>query len=102
MGREMASAFARWCALEEIGVTPVLTAVADLSEPVLAWFDRIPTVRLKTRDYRELLASSEVDVVYVALTNEQHLPWTLAALAAASALLAAAAEVARLAQKGGH
>jgi predicted dehydrogenase len=74
MGREMASAFARWCALEETGLTPVLTAVADLSEPVLSWFDRIPTVQLKTRDYRELLASADVDVVYVALPHNLHAP----------------------------
>ena len=52
MGREMASAFARWCTLEEIGVTPVLTAVADLSEPVLAWFDRIPTDTSPSRSPR--------------------------------------------------
>jgi predicted dehydrogenase len=74
MGREMASAFARWCALEDTGLTPVLTAVADLSEPVLSWFDRIPTVQLKTRDYRELLASADVDVVYVALPHNLHAP----------------------------
>ncbi len=72
MGREMASAFARWCALEDIGLEPRLTAVADLNPGVLAWFDRIPTVTLKTADYKELLASAEVDVVYVALPHHLH------------------------------
>ena len=65
MGREMASAFARWCALDDLGVQPVLTAVADLSESVLAWFDRIPTVRCRTREYRELLGRTDIDIVYV-------------------------------------
>ena len=46
MGREMASAFARWCALEDMPVQPQLVAVADLSDAVLKWFDRITTVLL--------------------------------------------------------
>ena len=72
IGREMASASARWCALEDLGVQPVLTAVADLSESVLAWFDRIPTVRCRTREYRELLERRDVDIVYVAVPHNLH------------------------------
>jgi predicted dehydrogenase len=33
-------------------------------------------------DYRALLADPDVDAVYLSLTNEVHLPWTLAALEA--------------------
>ncbi len=72
MGREMASAFARWCALTDVCVRPVLTAVADLHAPTLAWFDCIPSCTLKTADYHELLASPEVDVVYVAVPHNLH------------------------------
>ncbi|MEM9481480.1 MAG: Gfo/Idh/MocA family oxidoreductase [Verrucomicrobiota bacterium] len=72
MGREMASAFARWCALQEQGDTPVLTAVADLSEGAREWFKRIPTVKLLTSDYHALLESDEVDVVYVAVPHQVH------------------------------
>jgi predicted dehydrogenase len=72
MGKEVASALARWCALEIQPDQPVLTAIADLSEAALAWFDRIPSVTLKTADYRELLASKEVDVVYVAVPHDLH------------------------------
>jgi predicted dehydrogenase len=72
MGREMASAFARWCALDDLGVQPVLAAVADLSESVLRWFERIPTVSLRTTDYRELLARPDIDVVYVAVPHNLH------------------------------
>ena len=73
MGREMASAFGRWFALQDLPVQPVLTAVADLSAPVLDWFRRIPSVQLLTADYHELLASPEVDVVYVAVPHSLHL-----------------------------
>lgn len=71
MGRETASAFARWCALD-LPVRPVLTAVADLNADTLAWFDRIPSCVLKTTDPRELLASAEVDLVYVAVPHDLH------------------------------
>ena len=72
MGREMASAFARWCALTDVTVRPVLTAVADLNPATLAWFDCIPSCTQKTADYHELLANPEVDVVYVAVPHHLH------------------------------
>jgi predicted dehydrogenase len=72
MGREMASAFARWCALTDVSVRPVLTAVADLNPATLAWFDCIPTCMQKTTDYRQLLDSSQIDVVYVAVPHNLH------------------------------
>jgi len=72
MGREMASAFARWCALTDVTVRPVLIAVADLNTDALAWFDRIPSCSQKTTDYDELLANPDIDVVYVAVPHNLH------------------------------
>lgn len=72
MGREMASAFGRWCALTDIDVQPELVAVADLVEPVRDWFRRVPSCRQITGDYHELLANPEVDVVYVAVPHHLH------------------------------
>jgi predicted dehydrogenase len=39
---------------------------------VLEWFNRIPTVRLKTKDYRELIADGGIDIVYVAVPHNLH------------------------------
>jgi predicted dehydrogenase len=73
MGREMASAFARWFALKDVPQRPVLTAVADLAPGVLDWFRELPTPpALLTADYNELLASPDVDVVYVAVPHNLH------------------------------
>ena len=72
MGREAASAIARWFTLEDFPVHIELVAVCDLSDSLLGWFERVPTVRQRTRDYGELLANSEVDVVYVAVPHVLH------------------------------
>ncbi len=88
MGREMASAFARWCALTDVTVRPVLTAVADLNPATLAWFDCIPSCEQKTTDYRELLANPKVDVVYVAVPHHLHESLYCAVLAAGKDLFA--------------
>jgi predicted dehydrogenase len=72
MGREITSAFARWCALVDVPVTPVLVAVADLNPEVLGWFEKIPSVTQRVSDYRELLENPEVEVVYVAVPHHLH------------------------------
>jgi len=72
MGREVASALARWFVLNEMPVRAELTAVCDLVPAQREWFRQVPTVRLLTADYRELLASPEVDLVYVAVPHHLH------------------------------
>lgn len=74
MGREAASAFGRWFVLdrEKVPVRVELTAVCDLQPALLEWFKGVPGVRLLTRDHRELLASADVDVVYVAVPHNLH------------------------------
>ncbi|MDB4512263.1 Gfo/Idh/MocA family oxidoreductase, partial [Arenicella sp.] len=72
MGREMTSAFSRWCALLDMPVRPELVAVADLNPAARDWFRKIPSVKLLTANYEELLASEEVEVVYVAVPHHLH------------------------------
>jgi predicted dehydrogenase len=88
MGREMASAFARWCALTEVSARPVLTAVADLNPDTLSWFQRIPSCTQLVADYRELLQNPEIEVVYVAVPHHLHEAIYLDVLAAGKDLLA--------------
>jgi predicted dehydrogenase len=72
MGREMASAFARWCALTDVSVKPVLCGVADLNPATLEWFECIPSCTQRVTDYHELLANPDIDVVYVAVPHHLH------------------------------
>ena len=88
MGREVASALSRWFVLENFPVQAELTAVCDLAEKQREWFRRIPSVKLLTADYHELLASPDVDVVYVAVPHNMHETIYLDVLKAGKDLLA--------------
>ncbi|MBI2497416.1 MAG: Gfo/Idh/MocA family oxidoreductase [Opitutae bacterium] len=88
MGKETASALARWCNLDDIGVHAELTAVCDLQPAVLDWFRRIPSVKLFTADAAQLLASPDVDAVYVAVPHHLHEALYLQVLRAGKDLLA--------------
>lgn len=88
MGREVASALSRWFVLDNYPVEAELVAVCDLAEKQREWFRRIPTVKLLTADHRELLASREVDVVYVAVPHHLHETLYLDVLNAGKDLLA--------------
>ena len=75
MGREIASAIARWCHLEDMNVRPVITAICDNSPPPgrIDWFQKnFPTIGQVTADYREMVANPEVDAIYCAVPHNLH------------------------------
>ncbi len=72
MGREFASAAARWNHLTTEVARPRIVAACDTSEPVLrAFCDANPGVRA-TPDYRDLLASPEIEALYIAIPHHLH------------------------------
>lgn len=87
MGKEAASAFGRWFALNDFPVKAELTAVCDLNTSALGWFKQIPSVKLLTTDYKELLADDGIDVVYIAVPHHLHEEYYLEILKAGKDLL---------------
>ncbi len=87
MGREFASAAARWIHLADLGVRPEIAAVCDTRPEALAWFERLePPPRLYA-DYHELLADETVEAVYCAVPHLMHEELYVACLAAGKHLL---------------
>jgi len=73
MGREFASASARWCHLLGDIPRPEIVAVCDVSEQNRAWFvQNIPFVRAEYGDYNELLANPDIEAVYCAVPHHLH------------------------------
>jgi predicted dehydrogenase len=91
MGRELASAVARWCHLADIDVRPVITAICDKAPPPgrVDWFkENFPTIRQSCVDYRELIANPDVDAVYCAVPHNLHQEFYCAIVGAGKQLLA--------------
>jgi predicted dehydrogenase len=73
MGREFASAAARWCHLLDMDVVPRIVAVCDVNPQATEWFKRaLPNVQLVTTDYHQLLADAQIDAIYCALPHNLH------------------------------
>ncbi len=72
MGREFASAAARWVHLADIGVRPEIAVVCDLNPEVLAWYERLESRPRLVTDYGELLADDSVEAVYCAVPHHLH------------------------------
>lgn len=71
MGREVASGFGRWFALD-CPVRAELVAVCDTNPAALEWFRRVPGVAHFDTDHHTMLARSDIDVVYVAVPHHLH------------------------------
>jgi predicted dehydrogenase len=73
MGREFASAMARWCSLLSESPIPVLTGICDKNKDTWNWYtSNFPTIRIKTENYQELLDSGEIEVIYCAVPHNLH------------------------------
>jgi predicted dehydrogenase len=88
MGREFASAAARWAHLLEIDVRPEIVAICDKNAALHPWYrDNFPRIGQATDDYRALLANSDVDAVYIAVPHHLHQEIYGAAIAAGKHLM---------------
>ena len=73
MGREFASAAARWCHLSDIDAKPEIVAICDTNDSILKWYtDNFTGIKQVTKDYKELLANDEVEAVYIAVPHNMH------------------------------
>ncbi|MCL5278692.1 MAG: Gfo/Idh/MocA family oxidoreductase [Planctomycetes bacterium] len=90
MGREFASATARWLHLPEMTIRPEIVAVCNrtLDTPKVDWFKKnIPTLSQVTNDYRALLSNPDVEAVYIAVPHHLHEEFYTAALDAGKHLM---------------
>src|SRR5690625_7200846 len=73
MGREFASAVARWAHLTDINVKPEIIAVCDTNKEAMSWFvEQIPSIQTATTDYKNLLNDSNIDAIYCAIPHYLH------------------------------
>jgi predicted dehydrogenase len=73
MGREFASAAARWAHLLNVNFQPRIVAICDTSPVLFDWFEQnFDSVTLSTTDYHDLLDSDEIDAIYCAVPHHLH------------------------------
>lgn len=88
MGREFASAAARWLHLDGAKARPEIVAVCDTNPALMDWFgNNVPSVTQKTTDYKELLDNPDVDAIYCAVPHVLHAEFYTAILEAGKHLL---------------
>ena len=66
MGREFASAAARWLHLPQMNIRPEIVAICrrNISAENTDWFKHnIPTITQVINDYRELLSNPDVEAI---------------------------------------
>lgn len=88
MGREFASAAARWMHLLDVPARPEIIALCDPNTSVHAWYgENFASISHVTTDYRALLANPQVEAVYVAVPHHLHREIYCAAIQAGKHLM---------------
>ena len=73
MGREFASAAARWCHFLDLNVRPEIVAVCDKNPELFGWYKKnFSSITYYTGEHKDLLAHGNVDAVYCAVPHNLH------------------------------
>ncbi len=73
MGREFASAAARWAHLPEMTIRPEIVAICDKNSDLYPWYtENFPAIKQVTDDYAAVLANPNVEAVYCAVPHHLH------------------------------
>ncbi len=73
MGREFASASARWCHLTSDIPRPEIVGICDTNATSHSWFvSNFSTIVTVTADYKDLLVREDIDAIYCALPHVLH------------------------------
>ena len=73
MGREFASATARWCHLLNTKARPEIVAISDINENLFPWYtSNFASIKQATTSYHELLSNPEVEAIYCAVPHVLH------------------------------
>ena len=87
MGREFASAAARWLHLTDMRARPRIVAVCDTNQSLMDWFTANLGPLQTSTEYRDLLANPDIDAIYCAVPHVLHAELYPAILAAGKHLL---------------
>jgi predicted dehydrogenase len=88
MGREFASAIARWCHVLDLPFAPEVVAVCSRTSKSFEWFkSSCPALKQTTNDWQQLLENEAVDAIYSAVPHDLHETIYCQALAAGKHLL---------------
>jgi predicted dehydrogenase len=73
MGREFASAAARWCHLLDLDFKPEIIALCDTNKKIFDWYKNALSGPIKcVTDYKEILAMDDVEAIYAAVPHSLH------------------------------
>ena len=72
MGREFASAAARWMHLLDMPAKPVIVGVSDVNSSVMEWFATHHPGITTTTNYQDLLADPNIEAIYCAVPHNLH------------------------------
>ena len=72
MGRELVAVCGRWMHLVDHPAQPRVTAIADPNPAARTWFEENSAITLSTDDWRTLVDSPDIDVLYIAVPHDLH------------------------------